>query len=401
MQHSEPVLPTEPTTLWNRSFVIVLLTGIFTSMSSYMILPLISKYAISLGASLPLAGSIASIMSIAALISRPFSGVVADRFNRKHLTIWATLLAAVAIAACAFADAILPIVIIRTIHGFAFSLMTVSSMALASSLVPGDKLGEGMGYLGLGTILASAIGPGIGLMISEQYGYSACFLISAGFMLIGAVAMLAVPNHYVPIKRQGRQRIRLKHFFASELMLYMLILGLFSCGNGLISTYLALLGDERGIANIALFFTAYSIMMVVIRPFVGVLLDKKGLSIIMYPALALATFGMVLLGSATTIWMVTIASVLKALGQGAGTPSIQAYSIKLIGKERAGVASSTCYIGQDIGNSIAPIIGGFVAVQYGYAQMFYGYAAILLLLGTALYAWQHHRERRGSNSNIS
>jgi len=150
-----------------------------------------------------------------------------------------------------------------------------------------------------------------------------------------------------------------------------------------------------------LFFTAYSIMMVVIRPFVGVLLDKKGLSIIMYPALALATLGMVLLGSATTIWMVIIASILKALGQGAGTPSIQAYSIKLIGKERAGVASSTCYIGQDIGNSIAPIIGGFVAVQYGYAQMFYGYAAILLLLGTALYAWQHHRERRGSNSNIS
>jgi predicted MFS family arabinose efflux permease len=92
--------------------------------------------------------------------------------------------------------------------------------------------------------------------------------------------------------------------------------------------------------------------------------------------------------------VILIAGILKALGQGAGTPSIQAHCVKALGPEKAGVASSTCFIGQDIGNTIAPIFGGLVVTSFGYSTLFYGYAAVLAVVGCSLFALQRYLEKR-------
>jgi predicted MFS family arabinose efflux permease len=68
-----------------------------------------------------------------------------------------------------------------------------------------------------------------------------------------------------------------------------------------------------------------------------------------------------------------------------GAPSIQAHSLKQLGREKAGVVSSTCFIGQDIGNAIAPTIGGIVSASFGFRTMFTGYAVLLVLVGWTLF----------------
>ena len=55
-----------------------------------------------------------------------------------------------------------------------------------------------------------------------------------------------------------------------------------------------------------------------------------------------------------------MSSVLKALGQGAAQPSLQAACIKKVGKERSGSATSTYYLGGDIGQGLAPMIAGVI-----------------------------------------
>ena len=392
--HSSPSRREKPSSgLWNRSYIVLLLTGTCTAIASYMTTPIISKYIVSLGYALPVAGGIASIMSIAALIARPFSGVLSDRYNRKAILFFSTVLTGITMGLCGVVGNVYLLAVVRTIHGLAFSFMTVANMALASSLLPSAKIGEGMGYLGLSTIIASAAGPGLGLFLSDRFGYLPCFFIAMCFLLVGALATLTIPYHQDSSDTKVKRRFSISNLYAKELTLYMLLLALFSCGNGLVSTYLAIIGEERGVANIALFFTVYALVVLMTRPFAGRLLDRRGLSVILYPSFAIASFAMVLVGAASTLWIFLLAAVLKAIGQGAGSPSIQAYSIKLLGKERAGVASSTCYIGQDIGNGIAPIIGGFAASALGYDKMFYGYAGLLLVLGTALYTIQCMMER--------
>ena len=389
----------EPQKLWNRSYILVLSLGVFTSMASQMVTPLISKYALSLGAPLTFAATIASMMSIAALVFRPFSGMVSDRVNRKLLMIIGTLVTAASVFLYSFAQGTASLMVMRMVHGVAFSFMGVANMAFGSSFIPKDRMGEGMGYLGLGSILSSAIGPNLGLFLSQSFGYPVCFTISAVISL-AAVGMMCIIPYEAP-KKTEKKKFTFHDLIAGEIIIYAMIMGLFSCGNGLLNTYLALIGDERHISNIALFFTAYSIALVVIRPLTGKILDRRGLTVILVPALFVASISMLIVGAAHTLWLFILAGALKAIGQGAGSPSIQANCIKTLGRERAGVASSTCYIGQDIGNAFAPIVGGVVATSYGYDTMFYGYAVLLLVCGLGLYRIQLGIEKRKVKKALS
>ena len=77
--------------------------------------------------------------------------------------------------------------------------------------------------------------------------------------------------------------------------------------------------------------------------------DRFGLSAIMIPSFFLGATGMLCVAMARSTLPIVIAGALKAVSQGAAQPAIQAYSIRYLGKERAGVATSTCYIGQGFG----------------------------------------------------
>ena len=376
----------ELTTLWNKGFIMVLLLGILTQGSSQMVTTLITSYARdNLGAALTFASVLSATLSISALCCRPFSGVLVDRVNRKNVLLTTSLVT----AACMVGYAVVPssrsLLACRILHGIAFAFQGVANLSFGSMFIPDDKMGEGVGYLSIGAVLAQAVGPSIGISLSRNYSYSMVFMIAAVLSLAGFVLLLLIPYKHVPKPADQRKKFSLETLIEPKVILLAMILMLFSCGNGLMNTYAKLLGEERNIAGIGLFFTAYSISTLACRPFVGKLLDKKGLTVILIPAILLAASAMVLVGAATATWMVVIAGALKAAGQGSATPSIQGTAIKRLGKDRSGVIGSTCYIGQDIGNAFAPIIGSYVVKSSGYSTLFNGYAAILCVCGIGLY----------------
>ena len=166
----QPAVKAEP--LWTRPFLIILGISVFTYTASQMVTPLISKFAISLGAPLTLASTIASFMYLAALFFRPISGILSDRMNRKWIMIISTGIVTLSIGCYAFSTNIATLFTARVLHGIAFSFMGVSNMALGSDFVPTSRMGEGLGYLGLGNILAYAVGPSLGLEVSEKFGYN-------------------------------------------------------------------------------------------------------------------------------------------------------------------------------------------------------------------------------------
>ena len=383
--------------LWNKPFILVLAISVFTCTASQMVTPLISKFALSLGAPLTLAATISSFMSLAALFCRPVSGILSDRMNRKKIMIVSTAIVALSMACYAFSTNIAMLFGARVVHGIAFSFMGVSNMALGSDFVPESRMGEGLGYLGLGNILAYAIGPSLGLEISGTFGYPAVFTLAASLAFISVAAMFLIPDTPRPAPKETaeKKRFSINNFFAKDITLYVVVLILFTCGNGLMNTYLAILGEERGIPNVGLYFTAYSLAVLLVRPVAGKINDRFGLSAIMIPAFVLGCGGMLLVAGAKSIGPIVLAGVLKALSQGAAQPAIQAYSIQSDQtKENAGVATSTCYIGQDLGNSVAPIVGSFVVSGFSFGTLYAGYAVLLLAGGTGCYLLQRFIERK-------
>lgn len=273
---------------------------------------------------------------------------------------------------------------VRFVHGISFSFSTVALLAFNTMFIPKDKIGEGIGWSVVTTTLATAMGPNLGLWLVDHFGYKACFAAAAIGTIIPNLCFLVVPNRQEPHVPGKSAKFNVNDFISLQIFPFALLTGLFSCCNGIVNSFLALLGDERGIKGVGVFFTAYSVILIVTRPITGKLYDQKGIKFIMYPSIALAALSMLLLGKATSTWIVLLAGVLKALGQGTGAPSIQAHCLKKLGRDKAGVVSSTCYMGNDIGNTVGPAIGGLIASRTGYGSMFIMIAVSVIVIGWPL-----------------
>jgi len=379
--------------LWNFNYIYLLILSALTSTAFYMVAPVVSKYALTLGADFTLAGTVTGIFSITALVVRPFSGVIADKLNKKWVMIFSTVTIAFSVLCYSVAGNVAMLLAFRIAHGIAFSLSGTTNIAFASTFIPENRLGEGIGYLGLGNILSTAIGPALGLWVIENFGYDWCFYTAFFISLTAAALMLLI--RYKPDAGKGNNdgsaetgkkagfRIRFSDIIEVKLLPLAFFGGLFSLTNGLVSSFIAIMGDQRGIGNVSIFFTINAIMLLIIRPFSGKLNDKKGVSFVLIPAYIFAAAAMALLAGAKSTWVVALAGALKAVGQGSGQPAIQAECIRKL-PDRRGVATSTFYVGADVGQGLGPVIGGAVSSAFGFGAMFGG-TCVLMLLAMLVY----------------
>ena len=362
--------------LWSFSFTILVIINSVNAIVSYMINPVFPDFLVSNGVTFELTGIISSLLSWIALLLRPFAGYYSDRMNKKHLMIISYVGTAICVYGYSLCHSFGSALIVRILNGVFFGHSGTVSMAFAASFVPVERMAEGVGYIGLASLIGNLCGPRLGNVIGDVFGINILFILATVVSLLCSLIIIMVP--YKHIQQKTARSINLSGLFAKELTVYMLIIGLFSFGNGIISYYLRNMGNTRGIKNISLFFTVYSICMLFIKPYAGKLHDKKNVSFILFPAFILYTVGIIILANSYSLLPVLIAAVFKAIGQGSGSPAIQAEGIKILGKERSGVASSTIMIGQDIGNGLGPIYASKVINNIGYTNMFYVYAVMLI-----------------------
>lgn len=372
--------------LWSGQFLFLILVSFITAIGFNMVYTMIVEYSQnSLGAGLTISGLIAGIFSITALCVRPFAGAAADRFNKKWICVLATGVIALSAVGYALVPDVSSMLIMRILHGAAFGVSGTANIALVSTCIPKSRMGEGLGFYGLGQVFAQAVGPGMGAAIEEAFGYRTLFFLIAGLTAVGVLLLIQFPykeekESEVSADKTGGQK---KHSFswrnliALDVAVFALIGGLFSFANGIVNSFLKIFCDERGIEGYMSFFTVSAVVLFGMRLLIGRLADKNGLTWIVNLSLLASVAAMVLIGRAFVLPMILAAAVLKAAGQGGGQISLQAECIKKAGPLRSGVAASTFYIGADIGQGIGPVIGGAVSSAWGYEAAFWMTAAIL------------------------
>ncbi len=369
----------EQVSLWNKSYIFLIVTNLFTAMGFNMVYVMISNYAMTVQASLAIAGLISGVFSIAALIVRPFAGMSADLLNKKNLCILSNIIMGLSVVGYGFSDQISILLFFRILHGIAFGLNSTTNIALVTEYVPKERMGEGLGYYGIGQVIAQVIGPNLGLIIVERMGFQPLFLITASFSFIAVFMLLffSYPKH-TRGKDMPPMKLTLHSFVAKEVIVYTMVGGMFSFSNGIVNSFLILLGKERQIANVGIFFSVGAIVLFGVRLLIGRLVDKKGLTLIVNISLLITSISMVIIGAAPALSWLIVASVLKALGQGTGQISLQTECVKRVDPGRIGVAMSTFYIGADIGQGLGPIFGGEISDRYNYLVMYSVCAAFLL-----------------------
>ncbi|MBR4421301.1 MAG: MFS transporter [Erysipelotrichaceae bacterium] len=371
-------------------FLMVLVMGVISGSASYMVNPVLPAFLVSRGAPMEITGIISSLMSLVALFGRPFAGAASDRFNKKKLMVLSYVMSIVCLFLYSKATTVPMIIAVRILNGIAFSLSGTVSMAFGADFLPLARLGEGLGYIGIGTVVATMIGPQLGEFVESHFGMEQIFVWASILNLVCAIGTYLIPYQPQTAPKKGKFRFKAENFFAPELFMYVFLIAMLSVGNGILLYYLKDYGTTRNIDNISLYYTVSSITTVLTKPFTGKWLDRKGIAYTLYPAFVISAIFAFCFARAYALPLILFAAVLKSIGQGSGSSAIQADSVRKLGLERSGVASSSCYIGMDLGNVLGPAIGAFVISGAGYGLLFDVYG-ILLLLCIPIY-WLYSRK---------
>lgn len=365
--------------LFHFRYVVLMIVSFFISGSFYLINTSLSRYAISLGASLSLSGVIVGCFSITSLVVRPFSGMFANRMKKKTLLQIACVLMIVSSLAYTMFRDPRALIFVRILHGVGFSLNGTVSLVLVGSVVPEEKLGQGVAYFGLAQMLASAVMPTAGAYMAEKLGGVSVFYGAAVIVVVGLVCLTLLKLDEPEIVKPKEKRFSFGELICVRLLPLGILGGLFSMFNGINSAFMLGIGSERGIGDIALYFTVNTAAIIFIRLLLSRSADRGSIYRVIIPATAAAVIASLLIGAAGSLIVILIAAIFQAGGQGMAQPSVQAECIKRVEPERRGTASSTYFMCSDIGQGLGAMVGGKISEAFGFATMYYGIAGIFLI----------------------
>ena len=171
--------------LWTKEFLTVSLINFIITLMFYLLIVTIASYAQSeYGASTSTAGLVSSIFIIGSLIGRLGTGRVIGSVGTKK-TLWVGLLFFTITSILYFATFNIGLLILnRLLQGIAVGIAGTATGTIIAQILPNARKGEGIGYYSLSAILATAIGPFIGILLLKIENVSLlCLLTIASFTI--------------------------------------------------------------------------------------------------------------------------------------------------------------------------------------------------------------------------
>lgn len=356
----------EPTSILNRSFITLFFANMAFNMGQFMSNALLPVYVDSLGAPAAVIGLVVSTFGFAAILFRFVSSPIMDTYNRKYIVAFASLLMVIAFFGFGISKSIPVLIAFRLIQGCGTAFGNACCLAMVANMLPKDKYTTGIGYYSLAQAISQAIGPSIGLWLVGLVDYQMTFAINAGFMLIAAVMALLLKYDFT---RTKKLKLSFQNLIAKEAIIPSVVSFLLIAGTTVTSFLIVFAAGQGVTKNIGLYYTVSAVTMLVTRPLVGKLVDKAGLIRVCVPALLCNVASFIVISFSTNLWGFLIASFIAAFGSGACLPAMQALCMKSVPGERRGAASSTNFIGLDLGGLVGPSIAGVVAQSFGYVTM--------------------------------
>lgn len=380
--------------LFNRNYTLLCVANFLFFFSFYLILPIMPLYLSEVFvANKAVIGAVIACYSVATLVVRPFSGYIMDTYNRKSVYILAFTLFTAVFGGYIVAETLLALVVVRVLYGLTFGLTSVSSNTLVIDLVPSSRRGEGIGFFGISSNVAMALGPMAGLMMHGRVDYVWIFVICLGVSLLGVIIASRIHVRYRPPLR--RPKVSIDRFILLKGIPGGVAYILIAFPYGQISNYIAMYISENHIAlSGGMFFILYAVGLILSRLYAGKMVDrdKKPQTVILGIALLVAGIGLLAAlpnfnGFSAAVATFLMAAIAVICGAGYGTifTSFNTMFIDLARHNQRGSATATYLSAWDLGLGLGIFFGGAIAEQVSFS---FGYlvADAVLLLGLLFFA---------------
>jgi DHA2 family multidrug resistance protein len=141
----------------------------------------------AIGAGIDDGGWISTSYLIAEIIVIPLSGWLAQAFSVRIYLLTNAILFLIFSAACALAQDLSQMIVLRAIQGFSGGVLIPMAFTLIITLLPKNKQSIGLALFAVSATFAPAIGPTIGGYLTENWGWQYIFYVNLvpGAVMIG------------------------------------------------------------------------------------------------------------------------------------------------------------------------------------------------------------------------
>jgi MFS family permease len=391
-------------TIWNKNFICIIFTNALLGIAFSSVNTLVSSYASYMNASAVMIGLLTGLFFGIAFITRPFTGAVTMKMDRRTLMIAIYSLGIFVHLGYAISSSIPMFLVFRFFHGVQYSVIGSLNMTIASDNCPKEKMGVGMGVFGVGQAASMAFGPALGIALfnfgtrlgGESLGYSIMFSSGAAIMALALIPCFLLDSQKISDEALAKTGAWYKNMFAGAALPAAFLILLLSWGYSLFTSYMVPFCNSVGISNSSIFFMVYAAFILISRPLCGKIIDKYGILVGTIPGFIVFIGSLVLVSFSTNIPMLVIAAILASFGYGSAFPALQTMAIHSVPDYKRAVASNTVYSGMDLGLFFGPLVGGTIAGEAGNYSLTYmtGVIPIVIAIVAMLIAWPTFVKRR-------
>lgn len=361
-----------------------------------------SVYISRLGGSATLAGIGAAVFSAAAIVGRLVAGPLADMRGRLLVITVGAIVLIIGVLGAALVTNIDYLMIWRFLQGFGFSTVTTAAATAAADVLPAERLGEGIGYYGLGQALAMSIGPALAIALVSTDPPENLFWGLSVFAVLALVLSLFCRYEKHPerlpetatYRRIALRRAALKadeqadgdtgeakprEGFLSKIVepgalsggIPMMIL---SPAFGFGIFFVGLLGTKLGVENAGIFYTVSALSMIVVRisskAFMDRVLPIKLFAVAVVSGIVcfslLLVVSLPLVSGALQSGLFYGAGVFYGLCLGMAVPVNQTVAVKNSRADRWGAANGLFMLLFDVGIGLASVVWGITNDAMGF-----------------------------------
>ncbi|MEV3100734.1 MFS transporter [Paenibacillus larvae] len=324
--------------------------------------PILSPFALSLGAAPSFIGLILGVYSITHLPGNILAGYGVDRYGSKPFIVSSLIVAGIILLFQSNVTDPWELLLIRSVSGFVLAFLSPSCMALLAKMAK-DHIQQGklMAVNGLVHTLASVLSPAAGALLVAKVGFTASFTILGWILIItGFLSIVGVKEEKtspaVPfMKQEARARPIKKDRLQIPWMFYIIPLAV-SCSQGILFFELPMMKTSQSSILISgIFFSLVSL---------GALCTLSLLFLNRIPSLYRTMFGSLALALVFFIMAVdtpiplTVSLFMLGMAKGIIFPALSTLLAAISSKQHYGKAFSFLSVSFSIGAFFGPLLAG-------------------------------------------
>ncbi len=388
-----------PAKLFTRDFLFLCLGGFLFSGSMFLLFTVLPLFVVQeLKGAASQVGLVMGAFAVAALLSRPFSGWLVDAWSRKAGLGLGALIYCLASALYVWAGSVSVMLGLRFFHGIGLAAYTTASSVLVADLAPATRRGEAMGYYGVALNLSMAVGPALGAALVRPMGFTGLFWLTATLSL-GSLFLGQLVREPGRVQAHNQARAERPPLFSRTALSPALVAACMTTTFGTVVSFLPLFVEARHLGNPGVFFTMYSVALIVARLGAGRFSDRFGRAAVIIPGMVILGTSMAILAYTTSMQGLLLAAALQGLGFGGVQPAIMALAVDRSTPRDRGAALATLMGAFDVGMGLGAVGMGLLLEHTNFTVMYLCAGSVSLIgagifTGLTLYSRKQESEKK-------